>query len=321
MIPDSVGLPTGATDHGYERSGWPHEPSADVILALADRMRAGLHSGAFRRMIVPLREIVEDAAGTKFLSMPAVSPDYGLFINKTATIVPSGTPGRGGATVTSVVSMFSTVSGELLGVLDGAMVTNLKCAAVTALVTDSCAAPASKTLGIIGSGVQARQQYRAVSAVRDLAEVRVYSRNAENSKSFGRYIAATAANDVRVVVCDSVEDASSGVDILATATTSTAPLPISKMLPGHVHINCMGAHTTESRELDSDWLRASVLIVEDLETAITEAGELHRSAIELDALDSPAAAGLRHQRTIFSSTGCASLDLVTCAHLSSGTYG
>jgi ornithine cyclodeaminase/alanine dehydrogenase-like protein (mu-crystallin family) len=321
VISDSVGLPAGVTDHGYEHSAWPREPSADVILALADRMRAGLRSGAFRRMIVPLREIVEDAAGTKFLSMPAVSLDYGLFINKTATIVPSGTSGRGGATVTSVVSMFSTVSGELLGVLDGAMVTNLKCAAVTALVTDSCAAPASKTLGIIGSGVQARQQYRGVSAVRELAEVRVYSRNAENSKSFGRYIAATAANDVRVVVCDSVEDASSGVDILATATTSTDPLPISKKLADHVHINCMGAHTTESRELDSDWLRASVLIVEDLETAITEAGELHRSAIELDALDSPAAAGLRHRRTIFSSTGCASLDLVTCAHLSSGTYG
>lgn len=311
----SVGVPsTGLADHGAE-------PSAEVIRALADRMRAGIRSGAFRRMLVPLRETVEDAHGTKFISMPAVSPDYGLYINKTATIVPNSTPGRGGATVTSVVSMFSTVSGELLGVLDGAAVTNLKCAAVTALVTDRCAVQARSVVGIIGSGVQARQQYRGISAVREIDEVRIYSRNRGNATAFARYLRQAAANGVSVVVCDSVAEASRGVDILATATTSSDPLPISSQLPEHVHINCMGAHTADSRELDADLLRASVLIVEDRATAIAEAGELHRAAIELDALDSPEAAGLPGRRTIFSSTGCASLDLVTCAHLNAGPYG
>lgn len=302
-------------------AGWsePGEPSAVAIRSLADRMTAGLRSGAVRRMIVPPREIISDDAGAMFLSMPAVSPDYGLFINKTATIVRAGT--GGGSTVTSVVSVFSTETGRLLGVLDGALVTNLKCAAVAALVTDRCAAEASRVLAIIGSGVQAREQYRAVSAVRDIAEVRIHSRTAGHAAAFARYVGEAATAGVAVRVCDSIEEASRGVDILATATTSSDPLPISTELPEHVHINCMGAHTTSSRELAPEQLRTGVLIVEDLPTAIAEAGELHRRAIDLQALDALPVTALRQQRTIFSSTGCASLDLLTCAELNSAAYG
>ena len=319
----------GDVERGTGPAGWPEsgvpgrpdsaEPSAAVIRSLADRITAGLRSGAFARMVIPLREIVEDGAGTMFLSMPAVSADYGLFINKTATIVPADR--ASGTTVTSVVSMFCTETGRLLGVLDGALVTNLKCAAVAALVTDRCAAEASRVLGIIGSGVQAREQFRAISAVRDIAEVRVHSRTPRHAAAFAGYIAEHAAAGVAVRVCDSVEQASRGVDILATATTSSNPLPISTELPAHVHINCMGAHTTSSRELAAQLLRTGVLIVEDLPTAIAEAGELHRRAIDLQALDAMPVSELRQQRTIFSSTGCASLDLVTCAHLNSAAYG
>ena len=293
------------------------EASVDLVRALAAEIRAGLRSGAVRRMIVPPRETVEDAAGTKFISMPAISADYDLYINKVATIVAPDAPGRG-ATVTSVVPMFSVSSGRFLGVMDGTGVTNLKCAAVTALVTDRCAAKDSGVLGIIGSGVQARQQYLGVSAVRDVDEVRVFSRDAGHAGAFARDVAAIAARSgaaVRVVVCDSAEQASRGVDILVTATTSPDPLPISSRLPGHVHVNCVGAHTVASRELPEDLLRTSVLIVEDRRTAIAEAGPLHSGALELDSLDTPAAAGFDGQRTIFSSTGCAYLDLITCAYL------
>jgi ornithine cyclodeaminase/alanine dehydrogenase-like protein (mu-crystallin family) len=304
------------------------EPSADLVRSLADAMRAGLRSGAVRRLIVPPRETAEDAMGTKFISMPAVSPDYDLYINKVATIVASGAPGRG-ATVTSIVPMFSASSGRYLGALDGTVVTNLKCAAVTALVTDRCAAKNSGVLGIIGSGVQARQQYLGVSAVRDLREVRVFSPNPEHAAAFAADVTAMAARTGTaragttrtsttggsVTVCGSAEEASEGVDILVTATVSSDPLPISSRLPGHVHVNCVGAHTVASRELSRDLLRTSVLIVEDRRTAVAEAGPLHNAALELDALDTPAAAGCDRQRTIFSSTGCAYLDLITCAHL------
>lgn len=299
--------------------------SVELVRSLAGAMREALRSGSVGRMRIPPRETVEDADGRKFISMPAVSADHDLYVNKVATIVAA--PGTG-ATVTSVVPVFAAASGRFLGTLDGTTVTNLKCAAVTALVTDRCAASDSRVLGIIGSGVQARQQFLGVSAVRDLAEVRVWSRSARHAEAFARDIRAASGTgrSPDVVVCGTAEEASRDVDILSTATTSTAPLPISARLSDHLHINCMGGHTTESRELSAELLRTSVVIVEDLPTAIAEAGESHAAAIDLNALTAPGAAGLAQQRTVFASTGCAYLDLITCAHLMSresgdGSYG
>ncbi len=286
------------------------DPSIELVRSLAERMRAGLRDGVVRRMIVPPRETATDEAGAKFISMPAVSPDYDLYINKVATIV---APGGTGTTVTSVVPMFAASSGRFLGMVDGSVVTNLKCAAVTALVTDRCAARDSAVLGIIGSGVQARQQYLGVSAVRELDQVRVFSRNQAHAAAFAAEIQATSG--VGVVVCGSAEQASRGVDILITATTSADPLPVSGRLPARVHINCVGAHTVTSRELSQELLRTSVLIVEDRRTAIAEAGPVHEAAVELDVLGTPEADGFAARRTVFSSTGCAYLDLITCAHL------
>ncbi|WP_330231737.1 hypothetical protein OHA40_04115 [Nocardia sp. NBC_00508] len=294
--------------------------SVRLVRSVAESMRDALCGGAVGRMLVPPRETVEDATGTKFISMPAVSPDHDLYINKVATIMPA--PERHGipqashaATVTSVVPIFSVSTGRFLGVLDGAAVTNLKCAAVTALVTDRCAAPDSRVLGIIGSGVQARQQLLGASAVRDLAEVRIWSRDPRRAAAFARDASAMVAATVNVVVCASAVEASRGVDVLSTATTSVSPLPLAVDLPAHLHVNCMGAHTTESRELSVELLRSSVLIVEDLRTAIAEAGPSHAGALELDALVSADASEFACRRTIFASTGCAYLDLITCAHL------
>ncbi|MFJ2863081.1 ornithine cyclodeaminase family protein [Kitasatospora sp. NPDC087314] len=289
----------------------PH--SLDDVRAVAELMRTGLRSGAVRRMAVPLRQVVEDEQGAKFLAMPAVSGDFGLYISKTATITDGPGP-----TVTSVVPVFSTSTGDLLEVLDGAAVTNLKCAAVTAVVTDRCAAPDGSVLGIVGSGVQAWQQYLGVAAVREITQVRVHSRTTANAEALCERIRAAGA--ARAVVCASAEEATAGADVVSTATTSVLPLPISTDLPEHVHINCMGAHTTQSRELPHTLLAAVTVVVEDIGIAVAEAGEIHRTAIDLASLESGEHTGLDARPTVFSSTGHASLDLITCAHLVGHTH-
>ncbi|WP_406280780.1 ornithine cyclodeaminase family protein [Embleya sp. NBC_00896] len=284
------------------------EVSTDDVTAVAELMRDGLRGGAVRRMIVPMRQVVEDERGVRFVSMPAVSADHGLYIAKTATIAHGPGP-----TVTSVVPVFSTATGELLAVLDGTAVTNLKCAAVTAVVTDRCAAPDSAVLGIIGSGVQAWHQYLGVSAVREISRVRVHSRTAAHAEALCERI--RAAGRARAVACASAAEATFGADVVSTATTSVLPLPIAADLPDHVHINCMGAHTPQSRELPRSLLAAGTLIVESVETAVAEAGEIHRAALDLEALETGDHTRLDGRTTVFSSTGHASLDLITCAHL------
>lgn len=285
------------------------EHGVSDVAAVAALMRESLRSGAVRRMNVPLRQVVDGGDGARFLSMPAVSADHGLCVNKTATITDGPGP-----TVTSVVPVFSTTTGELLGVLDGAAVTNLKCAAVTALVTDRCAARDAAVLGIVGSGVQAWQQYLGVTAVRPITEVRVHSRTPEHAEILCERI-RRADPGVRALVRASAAEATAGADIISTATASVRPLPIAADLPEHVHINCMGAHTTESRELSRPLLAAATLVVEDIEIAVAEAGEIHRTAIDLEALETGSHPGLDGRPTVFSSTGHASLDLITCAHL------
>src|SRR5262249_50693579 len=86
-------------------------------------------------------------------------------------------------------------------------------------------------------------------------------------------------------------------------------------LAHHVHINCVGAHTEGSREVPRELLQKSVLIVEDRPTAISEAGEIHRGAIEIKELPALDPSELRKRPSIFSSTGHAFLDLLATAHV------
>ena len=214
-----------------------------------------------------------------------------------------------------MVVVFSTATGELLATLDGAALTDVKCAAVTALVTDRCALLDARTLGVVGTGALAWQQIRGVAAVRDLTAVTVYGRNEEKAGAFAARVRGLLGIEVRVA--RELGEAVERQDVVCTATTSSEPLLTGYTLAAPVHVNCMGSHTPASREVSREQLAASTLVVEDRATAVAEAGEIHRDALELEDM---LAAGdsLRSERTIFSSTGHAFLDLVTAAHVVNG---
>lgn len=282
----------------------------DLIDELDELVRGGGH----RHITVPPREIVPAGDAGLCLSMPAVSARHGLYINKVATIFERA-PDDVLPRIHALVAAFSATTGELLGLFDGAAVTNLKCAAVSALVTRYCAAERAEVLAVIGAGVQARQQVAAVCAVRPIREIRLYARDPARLAAFAGDVAAQCGPRVAIVRARSVDDAIDGADVIGTATASDRPLGrFANLRPG-VHINCMGGHTTESRELPNTLLRDAVLIVEDVPTAIEEAGELHRDALDLGRLAAQPVADLRRRTTVFSSTGHAFLDLATVAYL------
>lgn len=299
----------------------PATYSHDVVVQhghlgrLVRELEAALRDGLHERMQVPMREVVFlDGPPSAFLSMPAVSQDLGLYINKVATIFDRA-PGDPLPLVTAVVVAFSTRTGELRAFVDGVAVTNLKCAAVSALVTDVCAATDARVLAIAGTGVQARQQAVSVCAVRPIEEIRIWSRSLARAAQFADELRATVGPGVRLTPCASLDDAVRTADVIGTATAADTPLgSFADLAPG-VHINCMGGHTTETRELPIELLRSSTLIVEHVPTAIAEAGPVHADALSLGELVKRDAATLRASRTIFSSTGHAFLDLITTAHL------
>lgn len=282
---------------------------------LVRELEAALEEGQHERMRVPLREVISlEQPRAAFLSMPAVSDYFGLYINKVATVFE-----RSAAdtlpTVNAVVAAFSARTGELLAMLDGAAVTNLKCAAVSALVTDRCARPEARVLAIAGAGVQARQQAVAVCSVRPIQEVRIWARSAPRGAAFAAELRALLGKEVQVLTCESLEEAIRTADVIGTATSSKTPLGSFAELSPTVHVNCMGGHTVESREVPLELLRASTLIVEERAIAIAEAGAVHANAIPLGELIQREREPLQACRTIFSSTGHAFLDVITTAHL------
>jgi ornithine cyclodeaminase len=283
------------------------------VAALAREIGLALRSASHRRMSIPPRHVVVTADDRAFVSMPAVSIEHGVFVTKLATVFPrdasSPLP-----MVSATVIVFSTETGRLIATLDGIALTNLKCAAVSAYATDHCVPAGPISLAVLGAGVQARQQVRGVAAIRPLRELRLWARNTARREQLALEL-RSAYRDLPVTEHDSIEQAIDGADVVGTTTSATTPLSSFERLAATAHINAMGGHTDSSREVPEWVLRESLVVVEDLDTAINEAGAVHATAVELDALPRLGRDVLSRRRTIFSSTGHASLDALTTVHV------
>lgn len=281
---------------------------------LIAQLRDAFGSDLWARGQVPRRTVVTQTEPFgAFGAMPAYSAASRLFVTKVAAFVATSDHLSSPAVHAVVVAM-STQTGEVLAILDGAEITRQKSAAITAVVTDLCTPQRRLRFGLVGTGQQARAQFAGVSAVRELDEVRVYSRNPANVRRLVAELRVLLSGGT-VVAADSIEDAVAGADVVSTATTSWQPLVDPATLPEHVHVNCVGAHTTDSREVAHSALAGTTVIVEDRETAVQEAGAIHDRALDLTDLVTCADDTLRERRTVFSSTGHASIDLVTTEHV------
>lgn len=279
------------------------------LKALAEEIRS-----AYLKKIdteIPMRSLIlKDNPFSAFVSMPAYSTSHGLFITKIGAVVPNET-----SSVRAHIVAYPIEPSRSAILLDGLEITKLKCAAVSALITDKCAREEANILTIIGSGVQAREQINGISSVRDLSQIRVYSRNPTNVINFIRKNKKIVGK-AKLVACDSIRNALKDTDIIATTTTSADPLFSYQDLPAHpVHINCMGAHTPHSGELSLDIITQSKLIVEDKEMAIAEAGQTNKNSINLAEFFCDDTTSFKEKLTVFRSTGHAFLDLLTVAHV------
>ncbi len=169
---------------------------------------------------------------------------------------------------------------------------------------------------MIGSGFQARSQIDAIRCVRDLTDIRVWSRTPEKREAFAR------KNGVRAV--ETAEEAVRGADIVVTATYAKDPV-IHEEWIAHgqhgVHINAMGSNREQRRELPSRLVaRADVIAVDSIEVAKIEAGDLilapvdwgDRRIVELAKIEPrPDGAPI----TIFKSCGLGVEDVAAAAYI------
>jgi len=173
-----------------------------------------------------------------------------------------------------VTPLFDADSGEPLAILDGASMNPYKTGATGAVGVDHLARADAETVGLIGSGAQARGQLRATATVRDLTEVRVYSPTRANREAFADEMDDTLDCKVRVVG-DSAA-AVSDADIVITATTAAEPVFDGDRLEPGTHVTAMGQYDPDKRELDTTTIERS-RYVPDLRERV-EAGTSRTSA-------------------------------------------
>ncbi|PHM23038.1 ornithine cyclodeaminase family protein [Xenorhabdus budapestensis] len=294
--------------------GWPLLPELTDLKPLISYFKESFSNGRAEAARVPARSmIIKQSPFSAFGAMPAYCPNSNLFITKVATLVVNGE--KKGNSVNAIVNVFDGTTGKPLALLDGAQLTNLKCAAVSAMVTDICASDDANKMALIGCGTQAWQQVLAVMAVRPIRQIRLYGRTSSNTLAFAKKIEEKFGSNIEVLMPASVTDTVSNTDIICTATTSRSPLFSNVELTDHVHVNCMGAHTCDSREVPNTLLQSAHVIVEDLDTAVAEAGELHRDALTLTKMLTFDRNKLKNTATVFSSVGHGYLDLLATAYL------
>ena len=175
--------------------------------------------------------------------------------------------------VSGIVVGLDERTGAPCALLEGSSLTAIRTGAASGLATDLLAHPGAGRVAIIGAGVQARTQLEAISAVRSINSVTVYSRSKARAASFAREM-GRALNLTAIEVSDSVAQAVSAAEIICTATSSAEPVLMSADVQGRMHINAVGSFTPQMREIDPELVAGCYVVVDQIEAALAEAGEV-----------------------------------------------
>lgn len=137
-----------------------------------------------------------------------------------------------------LVLLFSTENGEPLAILNDGVLQHIRVGVAAGIGARLLARAESRRVGMIGSGGMARTVLEALVAMRPIEEVRVFSRDPENRARFAREISQKLGVSVSAV--DSVREAVSGADILATVTDSMLPVVEAEWLEPGMHVVAIG---------------------------------------------------------------------------------
>lgn len=290
-----------------------------------DALEAAFHAERRGEWNTPHRITAHAKAGG-LLAMPCAGGANEALGAKLVTTF-SGNPARGLPSVSGLYALFNPATGEPQAVMDGAYLTLVRTAAVSAFATRLLSRPETETLGILGAGAQAEFHVRLVATVRPIRRVVIWSRRSSQADALVRSL-KECPDLGQIDEWRLAEDACEAAqcDVVVTATAATEPVLQGDWLRPGCHVNAIGAHTRTTREIDTRAvMRANTLAVEtadtlaeagDLQIAHRESGDVVDRVKSLGALADPARPhGPRdsHAISIFKSCGVAFEDLAVAA--------
>jgi thiomorpholine-carboxylate dehydrogenase len=275
--------------------------------ALIPAIRQALIDYSAGLVIQPPRTIMragntEDHRNGWFATMPVIASD--VMAVKNVTFYP-GNDELGLPTHMAVIELLRRSTGEPLAVMDGRLITEMRTAAVSAVALAALAPAAARSLGILGSGVQARSHLQVFRKVMpQLTDVRIWSRNPANAERLASESAARATSIVEAA----------SADVVLTVTSSTVPLLKGQWLAPSTLVIAVGATGSTVRELDDQVMQSSYIVAECKVAAERESGDIILSSSKVNAEIGEILAGKvptpRSGRILFKSVGMAIEDLI-----------
>jgi len=230
------------------------------------------------------------ADGTGRTSVPAVinlpiPGTHGEFHVKTAWVegvpfiavkVASGfydNPALGLPTGSGLMALFDASTGMPVALLfDNGFLTDIRTGAAGAVAADCLARQDVTTVGVIGSGVQARHQVRCLKEVRPFRRLLAWSPDGEGLESYCAEMRASLG--ITATVAASAEEVCRAADVLITATPSREPIVRADWLSPGQHITALGSDTPGKQELEAACLSRADLVVVDRLSQCARFGEL-----------------------------------------------
>jgi len=175
------------------------------------------------------------------------------------------------------MALFDAATGVPVALLlDNGFLTDIRTGAAGAIAADYLAPAFITTVGVIGSGVQARHQVRCLRAVRPFARVLAWSPSHERLNA---YCAEMHAEGYTAVAAESAEQVCAEADVLVTATPARSPIVKADWIRDGMHITALGSDSPGKAELEPGVLDRADLVVVDRYTQCAGFGEL-RGALE-----------------------------------------
>lgn len=222
--------------------------------------------------VLPLRTGITPPDGLS-LYMPAYLKDLGALACKVVTVYKDNPKKHNMPTVIGKVLLQDPATGDVICIMDGGYLTAVRTGAASGVATRYLAREdKGQVAGIFGAGVQAKMQLWAVAEARDISKALVFDISTEAVQGFISEMGAKLNLDVEAA--ESPDQMLGQADIICAATSSPSPIFDGSRVREGAHINGIGSHTPNARELDTAIVKRSKFIADSYEACLKEAGDI-----------------------------------------------
>lgn len=196
----------------------------------------------------------------------AALPDCPIFTVKMAgwsqKLAERGEPASSG-----MIAVFDSATCRPVAILqDDHLISDYRTAAAGAVAANLFVRENARKLLIIGTGVQAFLQTKALLAVRPIQDIEIWGRDPEKTHALANQL-RESCQDVHVDTIEDLSKAASWADVIITATAANDPVLKAEWIRPGQHITSVGSDDATKCELDPEILASARVFVDSRKSA------------------------------------------------------